>query len=219
MAPRQARRPTTAAADLLGVAGRLPARPIRTVVAFLDAVLAASHCSTLRLRCRLCDCGRLGPSALGAPTSRDDELGPRVGTRRLGTANALAHRLVAVSWPVAAGGGGRPSSACRVGMESGRKPYPALFRSGDDGAPGVMPLLEGVVEDSAIATYSTELHLWVKAPCFGLWQWRPLSLLKASLPVAIDVPDATLSSPYPLHPLLSFSFLGVCLPAPCSPLG
>jgi hypothetical protein len=72
--------------------------------------------------------------------------------------NALAHGLEVV-WPVVAGGGGRPSPACWVGMESRRTPNPALLRSGDDSATGVMPLPGGVVEDSATAAYSTELRL------------------------------------------------------------
>ena len=67
-------------------------------------------------------------------------------------------------WPVAAAGGGWPSPACQVGMESGRKPYPALLWSGDDGARGVTPLPGGVVEDSASATCLTVLRLWVKDP-------------------------------------------------------
>ena len=125
-------------------------------------------------------------------------------------------------WPIAAAAGGRPSPACQVRLESRRKPYLALLWSSDNGTPGVMPLPRGIAEDSSTATYSTVLHLWVKASL--LWPTMVVYvdvtfLVEGDVPMAIYVPDATLSSPCPLHPLLSLSFLGVCLPVPCSPLG
>ena len=96
----------------------------------------------------------------------------------------------------------------------------ALLWSGDDGAPNVMPLPRGIAEDSSTATYSTVLHLWVKASL--LWPTMVVYvdvtfLVEGDVPMAIYVPDATLSSPCPLHPLLSLSFL-VCASLLLAPL-
>jgi hypothetical protein len=93
-------------------------------------------------------------------------------------------------------------------MESGQKPYPALLRSDDDGTPGVMPLPGGVVEDSAAATCSTELCLWVNTPPL-----RPTTVASMDVTFLVEgvvtcshlcphrLFELSLSSPLPSYPL------------------